>query len=152
MKNAIYHFLISSIFFLVFLSCGTGADKKNERKINNADISARIDSIAESYLNQGKTVGFSIAVLQDNKPLYAKGFGYSNLDNKTPVTEKTIPTTMVPRTAIRPSHFQMPSLMKNDCHCAPFFRSTFDALCHHGSYIISYAHAERILVEGSPHF
>ncbi|MEM8929012.1 MAG: serine hydrolase domain-containing protein [Bacteroidota bacterium] len=59
-----------------------------------AQYSLRIDQLAESFLRQTKLPGLSIAVAKEGKVIYAKGFGYADLEDGEPM----IPTTRI-RTA-----------------------------------------------------
>jgi len=49
------------------------------------DIDDKIIQLMEAY----KAVGLSVAVVKDNELLYAKGFGYRDLENKLPADENT---------------------------------------------------------------
>lgn len=51
------------------------------------EIVQRIDSIANSY--QQTFSGMAIMVIQDDAVIYQKGFGYSDLERKIPVSEDT---------------------------------------------------------------
>jgi CubicO group peptidase (beta-lactamase class C family) len=48
------------------------------------------DSFADQALKDFKVAGFAIAVVQDGKVIYSKGYGYRDLKNQKPVTTKTI--------------------------------------------------------------
>ncbi len=43
---------------------------------HRTSLIAKLDSIAHDFLAQGKTMGFSIAILKDDDTLYNKGFGF----------------------------------------------------------------------------
>lgn len=51
---------------------------------------AGIDSILLKVLNDHHVAGFSIAVVEQNKLLYSKGFGYRDIQHKKPVTPNTL--------------------------------------------------------------
>lgn len=83
------------ILFLYTLLIFTFSCQSEERTLpsestNKSTLTARIDSVAEYFLQTGEMAGFSIAVLQGEDTLYAKGFGYSDLEQKKPVTASTI--------------------------------------------------------------
>jgi len=48
------------------------------------------DSFAQQVLKDWNCVGFAVAVIQDGKVTYAKGFGHRDLKNNLPVTSKTL--------------------------------------------------------------
>jgi CubicO group peptidase (beta-lactamase class C family) len=48
------------------------------------------DSFAQQVLTDWKAVGFAVAVIQDGKVTYAKGFGLRDQKNHQPVTTKTL--------------------------------------------------------------
>ena len=49
-----------------------------------------LDDLAASAMKQWKIPGVAIAVVQDGKVIYAKGYGYRNLEQKLPVTTATL--------------------------------------------------------------
>jgi CubicO group peptidase (beta-lactamase class C family) len=55
-----------------------------------ADPLAGIDTLMERILKERKGAGFAVAVVNQNKILYAKGFGYRDNERKLPVTPNTL--------------------------------------------------------------
>ena len=53
-------------------------------------LSDRVDSIIEKALIERHIPGLSLAVIQDGVPVKVKGYGFSNIENKTPVNPETI--------------------------------------------------------------
>jgi CubicO group peptidase (beta-lactamase class C family) len=51
---------------------------------------AGIDAKLEALLAEWKVAGFAVAVVEKNKVIYAKGFGYRDLENKKPATANTL--------------------------------------------------------------
>ena len=51
---------------------------------------AGIDVKLQALLSEWKVAGFAVAVVEKNKVVYAKGFGYRDLENKKPVTPNTL--------------------------------------------------------------
>ena len=51
---------------------------------------AGVDSIFERVLKERKIAGFAIAVIEKNKIIYSKGFGYRDYEKKLPVTPNTL--------------------------------------------------------------
>src|SRR5689334_21127116 len=49
-----------------------------------------IDELAERAMKEWKVPGVAIAVVQDGKVIYAKGYGYRDLEKKLPVTTGTL--------------------------------------------------------------
>ncbi|MDT0556143.1 serine hydrolase [Patiriisocius hiemis] len=50
----------------------------------------KLDKKLEALQEATQTVGFSVAIVQGNKLVYAKGFGYKDLENKLKVDENTL--------------------------------------------------------------
>lgn len=50
----------------------------------------RLDTFISKQMDEGEIPGISILVVRDGKAVYKKGFGYSDLKKKEPVTEKTL--------------------------------------------------------------
>ncbi len=74
--------MLRRFFLLVTISAfvALGADKAFDG----------FDSTADQMLKDWKCAGFAIAVVQDGKVIYSKGFGYRDLENQKPVTAKTL--------------------------------------------------------------
>ncbi len=57
------------------------------------DVDKRIDGLdtaLNEVLETWKAAGFAVAVVEKNKIIYAKGFGYRDYENKIPVTTNTL--------------------------------------------------------------
>ena len=75
------------IVFTVLLMSSTMAQKKHQ------DLSKRlkgVDKELNEVLETWKAAGFAVAVVEKNKIIYAKGFGYRDYENKNPVTPNTL--------------------------------------------------------------
>ncbi|MVM29036.1 serine hydrolase [Spirosoma sp. HMF4905] len=83
MKTSLYLLLIS----LVLTTFSASAQK---RKSVPADRFAGLDTAFARVLTDWKAVGFAVAVVEKGKVVYAKGFGYRDLDKKLPVTPNTL--------------------------------------------------------------
>lgn len=67
------------IFFVTLLF-----GQKQEKRL------AGIDKALQEVLETWKTPGFAVAVVEKNKIIYAKGFGYSDYENKVPADANTL--------------------------------------------------------------
>jgi len=76
--------------FLFALSCKQEPQKEHIINDSPNSLETKIDSIAQLHLDKGTVRGFSIAIRKNKELLYAKGFGFSDLEQKRPVTDKTI--------------------------------------------------------------
>ncbi len=74
------------IFIAVFLSIALFAQKQT----NLAARLTGLDSAFARVLKTNKAAGFAVAVIDKNNIIYSKGFGYSDYENKTPVTPNTL--------------------------------------------------------------
>lgn len=72
-------FTLSMIFFVTLLF-----GQKQEKPL------AGIDKALQEVLETWKTPGFAVAVVEKNKIIYAKGFGYSDYENKVPADANTL--------------------------------------------------------------
>lgn len=78
----------SFITFLLLIGCFVvSAQKKATTPVNPL---AGIDSTLERILKERKGAGFAVAVIQKDKIIYAKGFGYRDYEKKLPVTPNTL--------------------------------------------------------------
>src|SRR5215813_15608165 len=49
-----------------------------------------LDALADQAMKEWKVPGVAIAIVQDGKVIYAKGYGYRDVENKLPVTTGTL--------------------------------------------------------------
>ena len=77
---------ISILLFI--LVCIKGNAQKTI--ISPANPLAGIDTSLERILSERKGAGFAVAVIEKNKVIYAKGFGYRDYEKKLPVTPNTL--------------------------------------------------------------
>jgi CubicO group peptidase (beta-lactamase class C family) len=75
----IFLFLILS--FSIFTTFG--------QKKSSTDRFAGLDAELNNLLKTWHAAGFAVAVVEKNKIVYSKGFGYRDYENKTPVTTNT---------------------------------------------------------------
>jgi len=75
------------------------AQQQNQQKQKPAATSAAatlaaklqgLDELADQAMKQWKVPGVAIAVVQDGKVIYAKGYGYRDVEKKLPVTTGTL--------------------------------------------------------------
>lgn len=52
-------------------------------------VNEKVDSFVVSQMKEHHTAGLSLAVMRDNKLLYTKSYGYSNLEHKLPAINET---------------------------------------------------------------
>ncbi|GAB4042308.1 serine hydrolase [Spirosoma litoris] len=83
MKNIPY-LLFVSLALLVFPASA------QKRKAAPTDRFAGLDTTFARVLTDWKAVGFAVAVIEKDKVVYAKGFGYRDLEKKLPVTSNTL--------------------------------------------------------------
>jgi CubicO group peptidase (beta-lactamase class C family) len=78
-----------ALFSLIILSLMTPviAQKKKE---NTDQRLVGLDAKFQTLLTDWKTPGFAVAIVEKNKIVYAKGFGYRDYEKKTPVTPNTL--------------------------------------------------------------
>lgn len=69
---------------LLLLVSITSTNAQNDKRLN------RIDDDLKAILAETKTPGFAIAIVEGNKVLYAKGYGYRNVEEKIPVDANTL--------------------------------------------------------------
>ena len=75
-------------FFLT--SCQPNNEEKSLSSHFNLMVAHQIDSLANVWLETGKTLGFSIAVMHKKDTIYSEGFGFSDLGRSKPVTSESI--------------------------------------------------------------
>ena len=79
---------IITVFFLL-VSLIAFSQKKNKNSVQT-DRFAGLDTIFEKVLKDWHAAGFAVAVVEKNKIVFAKGFGYRDIEKKLPVTANTL--------------------------------------------------------------
>ena len=77
-------FILSSLVFSTLLAMG----QKNKTTVDSRLTG--LDAELEKILTDWKIAGFAVAVVEKNKIIYSKGFGYRDYENKTAVTPNTL--------------------------------------------------------------
>ncbi len=77
------------LLILVSAVCLTAAFGQKSNSTVNKRL-AGVDAELQKVLETWKTPGFAVAVVEKNKIVYAKGFGYRDYENKLPVTPNTL--------------------------------------------------------------
>lgn len=80
------------LFFMLAVICmaiSADAQKKN-RTPSQTDRFAGLDTAFEQVLKDQLAAGFAVAVVEKNKIVYAKGFGFRDYEKKLPVTANTL--------------------------------------------------------------
>lgn len=82
---------MKKIFFIAIclIITITISAQKNKKVEKNYTFDG-LDTLFEKVLKDWKAVGFAVAIVEKDKIVYSKGFGYSNLETKTPVTPNTL--------------------------------------------------------------
>lgn len=86
--------LFSLLLFLCIAITATNCTRQNPSKIKNLkgfDVSTdSLNNFLESRMDSLNIPGLSIAVVNHSEMVYHQTFGYANLEQKSPVTDKTI--------------------------------------------------------------
>lgn len=72
------------IIVLLLLLNNLTFGQKNDLRLKNLDN--EIENVIKAY----NAVGLSVAIVENNKTIYSKGFGYRDFENKLPVTPNTV--------------------------------------------------------------
>ncbi len=78
-----HYFKCIALYFIVF----TSSCAQEKIPVNAlSGFETEVDSLMKVY----HTVGASVAIVKDGKTIYSKGFGYKDLEDKTPANNQTI--------------------------------------------------------------
>lgn len=79
------------IFAILLLSTAFAATAQKKMKpVTETDRFAGLDTAFERVLKDWHAAGFAVAVIEKDKVVFAKGFGYKDIEKKTPVTPNTL--------------------------------------------------------------
>ncbi|HEX4851194.1 MAG TPA: serine hydrolase domain-containing protein, partial [Puia sp.] len=76
--------ILLALLFLLQMFFGTA------QKSKSVDHFVNFDTAFARVLKDWHTAGFAVAVVDKNKIIYAKGFGYRDYEAKKPVTPNTL--------------------------------------------------------------
>src|SRR5215472_13387005 len=95
MRKLLFKMFLSA---LIIAAMGTLAQAQHKKPPVAAPASAAtpaaklqgLDELASQAMKEWKVPGVAIAIVQDGKVIYAKGYGYRDLEQKLPVTTGTL--------------------------------------------------------------
>lgn len=93
MKKISRFLIILSVFISVMSSTALGyalGVKDETTDLLTVDKEKQIEKFIQEGMDKGKIPGLSITIVKDDKTIYQKGFGYSDLESKDIVTEKSL--------------------------------------------------------------
>ncbi|MBX2898856.1 MAG: serine hydrolase [Cyclobacteriaceae bacterium] len=73
-----------TLLLVLGVTCAQSQKKEADKRL------AGLDTELQKVLDTWKAPGFAVAVVEKNKIIYAKGFGYRDYENKQPVTPNTL--------------------------------------------------------------
>ena len=83
-------FLVFLVAF-IFTSVALPARAEKLRRLDGSTISAHeVDSAVKRLIKAANVTGIAVAVVNDDKLVYAKGFGYRDAEKKRPLNEDTV--------------------------------------------------------------
>lgn len=75
----------------IISGCTTAPQKPDKIAAGNYDyVKEYISWLAPKEMKENKVVGLSIAIVDDQQTVWARGFGYADLKNKQPATPETV--------------------------------------------------------------
>lgn len=81
---------MKKVFTCVFLSFFVLSAVAQENKTTPDSRLADLDVLLNKVLKDQKVAGFAVAVIEGDKVIYSKGFGYRDVEHKKPVTPNTL--------------------------------------------------------------
>src|SRR5918992_754647 len=73
----------------IFVRAAGARTANHMAQSSDAERIARLETLLESLRQELKIPAYSAAIVKDQKVLWAKGFGYADVENKIPATEHT---------------------------------------------------------------
>ncbi len=81
--------LVALILTVTLLGQGLFVRSTNAHPTDPSSRIARLETLLESLRQELKIPAYSAAIVKDQKVIWAKGFGYADVENKIPATEHT---------------------------------------------------------------
>lgn len=82
--------IVAFLILVVFASCKSRKIKEQVKEDKNQTVKDALTAELDSIHANGLINGFSVAIVNKNKVLYTKGFGYANVETKEKYTENTV--------------------------------------------------------------
>lgn len=84
--------IITVLFSIILIPVDGYASENNYDEINylSSNDKEKVEKFIKENMDKGKIPGLSVAIVKDDKTIYQKGFGYSDIENKTQVTSETL--------------------------------------------------------------
>ncbi|MGI9544715.1 MAG: serine hydrolase domain-containing protein, partial [Cyclobacteriaceae bacterium] len=73
----------------IWISCQMQRQENISGLDSDFALSSNLDSIGKHFVNGGRVIGISVAIIQENDTLYNKGFGFTDLGKSKPVDNDT---------------------------------------------------------------
>lgn len=77
-----------SLMICALLACAASAAQAADAL--SSATAAQIDAIAQAWVQAGKSAGVAVGIARDGEIIFARGYGYANLDDRVPVTPETV--------------------------------------------------------------
>jgi len=87
------YFIITLIIIITLISCTVQEGKKEGfivEGISGQEIDTKLTPLIEDVLQTHDLPGMAVGVVKENEIIYARGFGYKNIETKTPITISTL--------------------------------------------------------------
>jgi len=82
--------IVFLILILLPLRCYSLGNDTIEINYLSDNDKAKVEKFIEKQMNKGKIPGMSVIIVKGDKTVYQKGFGYSDIESKKPVTSKSL--------------------------------------------------------------
>ena len=80
-----------SLSIFLFLINVYASSNDNEKINNLTEVETdQIEKLIEGYMSDGEIPGLAVSVVKEDKTVYQRGFGYSDIDLEKPVTSQSI--------------------------------------------------------------
>jgi len=91
MKKVYLFFLVFALFNCYQISYGNDWQKKDEsvEGLSKAKLELAVKNV-KKYVDEGKLAGINVMVVKNGKTLVSESFGYYDLENKKPMSNKTM--------------------------------------------------------------
>ena len=78
----------SVLFLIAYFCCFSFANAQLKKSYK--PLHAKVDAYIRQQMKERNVPGLSVAVMKDDKLVFSKAYGYSNLEHKVPVKENTV--------------------------------------------------------------
>ncbi|WP_052304953.1 serine hydrolase domain-containing protein [Stackebrandtia nassauensis] len=80
---------LAAVVALAAVTVAVPAHAKPDKEPDLSDVGSLVDKVAKEQLEEGEVPGAAVSIVSGGEEIYSQGYGYADIDDKTPVDPDT---------------------------------------------------------------